>query len=104
MRKPQEIAVIIKDVSHRNGQTISEVLKKAECSKNTLYNLNRGHIPTQDTLQKIANILGVDVQYLLFSNDDSEDEQEIISTFRLLTADNKAALMKYAAFLRQECQ
>lgn len=59
--------VKLKELLNQRGITIKELSEKTGISINTLYSITRRdtRVPSQDVLDKIANILGPDVYNLL---------------------------------------
>ena len=62
---------------------------------------SRGVLPNVETAVKIANLLGVSVEYLVTGNNNDKDysEEILISNFRTLSDDNKTKLLKISEIL-----
>lgn len=63
---------------------------------------SRGVLPNVETAVKIANLLGVSVEYLVTGNNNDKDysEEILISNFRTLSDDNKTKLLKISEILK----
>lgn len=63
---------------------------------------SRGVLPNVETAVKIANLLGVSVEYLVTENNNDKDysEEILISNFRTLSDDNKTKLLKISEILK----
>ncbi|WP_371190399.1 helix-turn-helix domain-containing protein [Weissella viridescens] len=59
----------IKETAHKKGMTLADVTEKANLGPKTISNW-RNRKPRTDTLQKVADVLGVSVDYLLGNTDD----------------------------------
>lgn len=64
MNNPNEIADKIKIAANKNGITVKQMLIDTGLGANTLQHMKTS-VPKADTLAKIADYLGVSVDYLL---------------------------------------
>ncbi|HBJ1646727.1 helix-turn-helix transcriptional regulator [Clostridium sp. ZBS20] len=63
-----DIGTELKELRKKSGLTQQELAKKCSLSKNAIWNYeNNKRNPTINTLNKIGNVLGVDLGYLLAS-------------------------------------
>jgi transcriptional regulator with XRE-family HTH domain len=82
MEMSKRIAIRIRHIRTRQGLTQEELAAGAERSVDAVSNIERGiNIPSLDTLERIATVLGVPLSEL-FEAEGSEDESRI----RLLAA------------------
>lgn len=66
MNTPQETANLIKQLAKENNISISKLLAECEMNKNALFTMqNTGYFPRVEALVKIADYLGVSIDYLL---------------------------------------
>lgn len=103
----------IKETAHKKGMTIADVTEKANLGPKTISNW-RNRKPRTDTLQKVADVLGVSVDYLLGNTDDmyptstkkniTPKDVHIINKIETanLTDDEKDQLDRYIDFLKAE--
>lgn len=70
MKNPQEIANIIKELTKAKKITIGKMLSDCELGVNTLSSMQSGgYFPRLEAINKIADYLGVSVDYLLGRTD-----------------------------------
>lgn len=67
-------ARIIAEMKIKGIRFISELEAKAGVSPGTIRNIRYGHTPRPDSLVKIADVLGVTVNYLLTGETDADEE------------------------------
>lgn len=66
MQIPQDTANKIKDLAKAKGVSVSKILADCEINKNALNTMqSSGYFPRVETLTKLADYLGVSVDYLL---------------------------------------
>lgn len=66
MKNPQEIATVIKELTKAKKITIGKMLSDCELGVNTLSSMQSGgYFPRLEAINKIADYLGVSVDYLL---------------------------------------
>lgn len=65
INNPQEVAKTIKDEAKRQGLPVGKLLRDLGLSKNAISSMNAGYYPQLENLVKIADILGVSLDYLL---------------------------------------
>ena len=66
MNNSQEVAKVIKDTAKQKGIAVGKMLEECELSKNALSTMqSAGYLPRIENLSKIADYLGVSVDYLL---------------------------------------
>lgn len=66
MNNSQEVAKVIKDTAKQKGIAVGKMLEECELSKNALSTMQAaGYLPRIENLSKIADYLGVSVDYLL---------------------------------------
>lgn len=123
-----EIAQRIKSVAKSKNIIIKNMLSECELSKNTLSSmLSGGSIPKSENLAKMADCLGVSVDYLLGRTEEpqtmnqvnngnignnsnvninksnlSDTDSELITEFKKLTFTDKAKVMSLIAELSQK--
>lgn len=66
MNNSQEVANVIKSTAKEKGVAVGRMLEACELSKNALSSMQAGgYLPRIENLAKIADYLGVSVDYLL---------------------------------------
>lgn len=56
---------IIKAMKERDIGSMAELERKAGVPSGTMRNMGQGHVPSMDKVRKIANYLGVSVDYIV---------------------------------------
>lgn len=90
MNNSQEVAKVIKDTAKEKGIAVGRMLEACDLSKNALSTMQSGgYLPRIENLAKIADYLGVSVDYLLgreIKNAPDEDVRgDIIERIRSLS-------------------
>lgn len=86
----------LKSICDKRGTSISALLKKCGYSKSYGTNWRKGVTPTIDVVIKIAEELNVSADYLLdVNNSSSQDETELLNTYRNLTDNGKKQVMDF---------
>ncbi|WP_404975372.1 helix-turn-helix domain-containing protein [Weissella paramesenteroides] len=75
----------IKTIAHKRSMTIKDLSIKAGIGPKTISNW-RDRNPQTETLQKVADVLGVSVDYLLGNTDDMHANKKDESTADLIAA------------------
>lgn len=79
----------IKELCKKRGMTLQELAEKNDMSINALYKWRKS-MPSADKLKKVADYLGVSVDYLLSGEDKTSKldpaEDKIVTMFRKNTA------------------
>lgn len=86
------------------GMSIKEIALETGINNNTIlsYIDARGYLPNVETAVKLANVLGVSVEYLAtgkYSSIKDKDTEELIQIFSKLSKENKKLLIKIAMLL-----
>lgn len=90
-----------------SGLTQSDICKQTDINKGALSSYLSGrYFPKQKSLEKLANIFGVSIEYLMGLSDDTDSpssnssltagEQQIVSSFRQLNEEGRERLLNYA--------
>lgn len=90
-----------------SGLTQSDICKQTNINKGALSSYLSGrYFPKQKSLEKLANIFGVPIEYLMGLSDDAgtpssdssltDGEQQIVSSFRQLNEEGRERLLNYA--------
>ena len=78
MKSSQEIATSIKQLATEQGKPIKELVSECGLSKNALSSMQSGgYMPRLENICKIADYLGVSVDFLLGRDRKSPDEESI---------------------------
>ena len=93
----QQLSTNIKKVCADNNVTVKALLDACGMNKGSIYDLEkRGAFPSVDKIVKIADYLGVSVDYLLGRSDISDDVVPLLNIYSKLSAVDKAKLLVYA--------
>ena len=65
INNPQTIAQNIKSEAKRQGKQVGSILAECGLSKNALSSMNSGYYPQLENIVKIADLLGVSIDFLL---------------------------------------
>ena len=90
-----------------SGLTQSDICKQTNINKGALSSYLSGrYFPKQKSLEKLANIFGVPIEYLMGLSDDAgasssdssltDGERQIVSSFRQLNEEGRERLLNYA--------
>ena len=78
MNNSQEVAKLIKDTAKEKGVAVGRMLEACELSKNALSSMQAGgYLPRIENLARIADYLGVSVDYLLGREQKSAPDADI---------------------------
>ena len=104
MNNSQEVANLIKDVSKNKGIKVGDMLEACGLSKNALSSMQSGYLPRIENLVKIADYLGVSVDYLLGRSEPLRpaSESEWLSVLDQMSDEDLKKMESYAAFLVSE--
>ena len=67
---------ILAEMAVKGIRFVAELERKAGLSNGSIKNIKYGHIPSSDRLARIADVLGVSVQYLLTGETDIDPTEE----------------------------
>ena len=117
MNNPQEVAKIIKEMLYRQGKTAAQLTETCGLSKNALSSMqSSGYLPRIENIVKIADYLGVSVDYLLGRQTpelpegvpaeviSGLPESEIISLLKSLSKEDVLKTRDYIQFLLYQKQ
>ena len=105
---------IIQEMGIIGIKTISDLERKAEVSLGTIRNIRYGHTPKPDSLVRIANVLGVSVNYLLTGQPDDDPfddstppevyqkQRKVLSLLDGLSDENYQAAIDYLLYLKHK--
>ena len=74
-----------KEIASKRGMSLQEVAKKANLGVNSIYRWKERN-PTTSNITKVADVLGVSVDYLLGNTDDMHANKKDESTVDLIAA------------------
>lgn len=74
-----------KEIASKRGMSLQEVAKKANLGVNSIYRWKERN-PTTSNITKVADVLGVSVDYLLGNTDDMHTNKKDESTVDLIAA------------------
>ena len=97
MNNSQEIAEKIRKIAKQQGKSITEMLKFCGLSKNALSSMQAGNLPRIENLAKIADFLGVSVDFLIGRTESSE---KLRASLADLTDEDADAVALYSEFLK----
>lgn len=66
---------ILSEMAIKGIKYASELERRAGLTNGAMRNIKNGHLPTPDRLSRIADVLGVSIQYLLTGETDSEKHE-----------------------------
>ena len=105
---------IIKIMQERGINSMAELERKAGVPSGTMRNMGQGHMPSMDKVRKIANYLGVSVDYIVngtettqeqkkepkqLKNQSSDSIREFFTLAASLSDQNMEALLDYLKYL-----
>ena len=105
---------IIQEMGIVGIKTISDLERKAAVSLGTIRNIRYGHTPKSDSLVRIANALGVSVNYLLTGQPDEDPfddptppevyqkQRKVLSLLEGLSDENYQAAVDYLVYLKHK--
>lgn len=97
MNNSQEIAEKIRKIAKQQGKSITEMLKFCGLSKNALSSMQAGNLPRIENLAKIADFLGVSVDFLIGR---TESTEMLRASLGDLTEEEFNAVAVYSEFLQ----
>lgn len=74
----------IKNLCSQKGITIAELERKLDFSNGQIRRWNKGHYPSADRLQKVADYFDVSVDYLLGREKDRYAGEEVSEDIRIM--------------------
>lgn len=87
----------LKSICEKRNTSISALLKKCGYSKSYGTNWKNGVVPTIDIVTKITKELNISADYLLdVNNSSTQDETELLNTYRNLTNNGKKQVIDFA--------
>ena len=105
---------IIQSMRERCIDSMAELERRAGVPSGTMRNMGQGHMPSMDKVRKIANVLGVSVDYIVngteitqepkkepkpLKNQSSDPIREFCSLIGSLSDQNMEALLDYLKYL-----
>ena len=105
---------IIKIMHEKEINSMAELERKAGVPSGTMRNVGQGHMPSMDKVRKIANVLGVSVDYIVngtetpqepkkepkpLKNQSSDPIREFCSLIGSLSDQNMEVLLDYLRYL-----
>ena len=106
---------IIKIMHEKEINSMAELERKAGVPSGTMRNMGQGHMPSMDKVRKIANCLGVSVDYIVnggeenmketsiepkqLKNQSSDSIREFFTLAASLSDQNMEALLDYLKYL-----
>lgn len=105
---------IIKAMREKGIDSMAELERKAVVPSGTMRNMGQGHVPSMDKVRKIANYLGVSVDYIVngtettqeqkkepkpLKNQQSDSVREFCSLIGSLSDQNMEVLLDYLRYL-----
>lgn len=105
---------IIKAMQEKGIYSMAELERKSDVPSGTMRNMGQGHMPSMDKVRKIANFLGVSVDYIVngieapaeskqepkpLKNQSSDPVREFCSLIATLSDENVKALLDYLRYL-----
>lgn len=105
---------IIKIMHEKEINSMAELERKAGVPSGTMRNMGQGHMPSMDKVRKIANVLGVSVDYIVngietpqepkkepkpLKNQSSDPIREFCSLIGSLSDQNMEVLLDYLRYL-----
>ena len=96
----------LKAICDRNGLKITPIVAECGGAKGSISNWKKGAIPNSDIVMKLSVRLNVSTDYLLFGKEPnfdqpclSEDEKELLNTFKHLSQNSKMRVIERAEML-----
>lgn len=103
---------IIQEMSSLGIKSIRELERQAGLSNGTIKNIKNGSMPSSDRLARIADVLGVSVNYLLTGKPDDDPlddptppeeyakQRKVLRLLEGLSDENYKAAIDYLTFLK----
>ena len=103
---------ILNEMENAGIKTIRELERRANLSNGAIKNIRNGSMPSSDRLARIADVLGVSVNYLLTGKTDDdpfddptppevcEKQRKVLRLLEGLSDDSYKAAIDYLTFLK----
>ena len=103
---------IIEEIQHKGIKSIRELERLAGLSNGTIKSIRNGTMPSSDRLSRIADVLGVSVNYLLTGKPDDDPfddhtspeeyakQRKVLRLLEGLSDENYKAAIDYLTFLK----
>lgn len=103
---------IMEEIQHKGIKSVRELERLAELSNGTIKSIKNGTMPSSDRLARIADVLGVSVNYLLTGKPDDDPfddptppevyakQRKVLRLLEGLSEENYKAAIDYLTFLR----
>lgn len=103
---------ILVEMQIKGIRYISDLEKMAGLSNGSLAAIRKGHVPSSERLSRIANVLGVSVNYLLTGQPDDDPfdnptppevyqkQRQVLSLLDGLSPENYQAAIDYLTYLK----
>ncbi|UPU32414.1 helix-turn-helix domain-containing protein [Pediococcus acidilactici] len=79
-----------KEIIKKRGMSVSEVERKAGLSENYLYTWKKSDNPRKKSIESVAKVLGVSVDYLLGKDDKPSTSNEPVDLDKVLSEEGMA--------------
>lgn len=79
---------IIKIMQERGINSMAELERKAGVPSGTMRNMGQGHIPSMDKVRKIANVLGVSVDYIVNGTEIQQEQKKESNQSKVQSSDS----------------
>lgn len=91
----EEFGVRLKSLLEERNINAVKLAESIGVTKNTIYNIFKGASPKLDTLNDIAKVLDVSLDFLVFGDEEYRDaiEEELLSLFRELNHKDKVEVV-----------
>lgn len=103
---------IVEEIQHKGIKSIRELERLAGLSNGTIKSIRNGSMPSSDRLARIADVLGVSVNYLLTGKPDDDPlddttppeeyakQRKVLRLLEGLSDENYKAAIDYLTFLK----
>lgn len=103
---------IVQEMNNKGIKYVKELERMADIYPGTIRNIKYGHMPKSDSLAKIANVLGVSVNYLLTGQPDDDPfdnpttpelyqkQRKVLSLLDGLSDEKYQAAIDYLTYLK----
>lgn len=103
---------ILEEMARKGIKYAAELERMAGLTNGAVRNIRKGHLPTSDRLARIADVLGVSVNYLLTGKPDDdpfddptppevyEKQRKVLRLLEGLSDENYKAAIDYLTFLK----
>ena len=88
---------IIKAMHEKNIYSMSELERQADIPAGTMRNLGQGHMPSMPKIKKIASLLGVSVDWLVYGEEKEEQEATVQRNITKLEPEKREKISAYSA-------